>query len=166
MFDSRTLELARKVIRNLEQLEMSIVTAESCTGGLIGGALTAIPGSSGAVFGGFITYANRAKSAFLNVPDELLATHGAVSEPVARAMAKGALRNSDAQASIAITGIAGPDGGTPDKPVGLVHLACATDNLTVHHREFFPDHGRAFIRQQGVQAALQLILDTLALSQE
>ncbi len=166
MFDPRTEELARDVVRTLERLDMTIVTAESCTGGLIGGALTAIPGSSSAVFGGFITYANRAKTTFLDVPDELLATHGAVSEPVARAMAKGALRNSDAQASIAITGIAGPGGGTPDKPVGLVHMACATDTNVMHRKEIFPDHGRAFIRQQGIQAALQLVLDTLTSPQE
>lgn len=136
---------------------LRIATAESCTGGLIAGSLTAIAGSSDVVERGFVTYTNESKSDMLDVPTDLIAAHGAVSEPVARAMAEGALAHSPADVAVAVTGIAGPGGGTPEKPVGLVHLAAARRNgATRHERRVFPGD-RAAVREQTVAAALDLI---------
>ncbi len=125
-----------------------IATAESCTGGLVAGLLTAVPGSSAVVDRGFVTYSNEAKTDLVGVPAALIAAHGAVSEPVARAMAEGALGRSLADAAVAITGIAGPGGGSPDKPVGLVHFALALKGKPTHRIERrFGDPGRAEIRR-------------------
>jgi len=152
-------QLSREVVEALSARGLMIVTAESCTGGLIGGALTAVPGSSAAVHGGFITYANAAKVAMLSVPEQMLADNGAVSEPVARAMAEGARRVSLADVAIAVTGIAGPDGGSAQKPVGLVFISCATpDGTTVVERRF-GDLGRDGVRTATVADALKLVLD-------
>src|SRR3982751_3041231 len=120
-----TSALARSLLDLCRSRKLTIATAESCTGGLVAAALTAIPGSSDVVDRGFVTYSNAAKTEMLGVPADLIATHGAVSEPVARAMAEGALSRSNADVAVAITGIAGPDGGSDAKPVGLVHLAAA-----------------------------------------
>jgi len=138
---------------------LMLATAESCTGGLVAAQLTAIPGSSAVVERGFVTYSNEAKAEMLGVPPELIHTHGAVSEPVARAMAEGALAHSRAHLSVAITGIAGPDGGTAEKPVGLVHLATARLGgpiLTRHH--VFPGD-RDAVRAQAVATALAMLED-------
>ena len=133
MFPTELLMAARLLLAEAEERRLKIVTAESCTGGLIAACLTEIPGSSAVVERGFVTYSNQAKQELLGVPGDLIADMGAVSEPVARAMAEGALRESRAHIAIAVTGVAGPDGGTALKPVGLVHLACARDNHRLRH---------------------------------
>jgi nicotinamide-nucleotide amidase len=136
---------------------LHIVTAESCTGGLIAGLLTEIPGSSDVVERGMVVYSNAAKAAQLGVPPDLIAAHGAVSEPVARAMAEGALAHAEAELSIAVTGVAGPGGGSAEKPVGLVHFASARRGRpTAHAREVFPGD-RSAIRIASVGFALALL---------
>jgi nicotinamide-nucleotide amidase len=138
-----------------------VATAESCTGGLVAGSITDVPGSSLVLDRGFVTYSNAAKSEMLGVPATLISIDGAVSESVARAMAEGALKNSRAQIAIAVTGVAGPGGGSDAKPVGLVHFACATHEKTVHLEQRFGDLGRDSIRSAAVDVALQLVLDAL-----
>ncbi|POR56155.1 nicotinamide-nucleotide amidase [Paraburkholderia eburnea] len=118
--DSVVHQLAIRAGNKLRDARIMLATAESCTGGMVATAVTDISGSSGWFERGFVTYSNQAKTEMIGVPAELIEKHGAVSEPVARAMAEGALRNSRAQVSLAITGIAGPGGGTPEKPVGMV----------------------------------------------
>ncbi|MFX1671289.1 CinA family protein [Paraburkholderia sp. A2WS-5] len=118
--DSVVHQLAIRAGNKLRDARLMLATAESCTGGMVATAITDISGSSGWFERGFVTYSNQAKTEMIGVPAELIEKHGAVSEPVARAMAEGALRNSRAQVSLAITGIAGPGGGTPEKPVGMV----------------------------------------------
>jgi nicotinamide-nucleotide amidase len=137
---------------------LRIVTAESCTGGLVAGALTEIAGSSAVFACGFVTYSNAAKTAMLGVPESLIAEHGAVSEPVARAMAEGALSASGASLTVAITGIAGPGGGSAEKPVGLVHFAVAIaggETRAVERR--FGDIGRSEVRMASVREALEML---------
>ena len=135
-----------------------ITAAESCTGGLVAAALTAVPGSSDVFDRGFVTYSNTAKSEMLGVPYWLIEKHGAVSEEVARAMAGGALTHSSASLAVAVTGIAGPSGGTVDKPVGLVHFAAGRPDGPMHHeRVLFGDLGRAEIRRRSVERALALL---------
>jgi nicotinamide-nucleotide amidase len=135
-----------------------IATAESCTGGLVSATLTAVPGSSDAFDRGFVTYSNAAKSEMLGVPYWLIERHGAVSEDVARAMAGGALTHSNASLAVAVTGIAGPDGGTPEKPVGLVHFAAGRPDGPMHHeRVVFGDLGRAEVRRRAVERVLSLL---------
>ena len=135
-----------------------IATAESCTGGLVAAALTAVPGSSSVFERGFVTYSNAAKSEMLGVPFWLIERHGAVSEDVARAMAGGALNHSRATMAVAVTGIAGPDGGTPEKPVGLVHFAAGRPDGPMHHeRVEFGDVGRAEVRRRSVEQALSML---------
>jgi nicotinamide-nucleotide amidase len=137
---------------------LRIATAESCTGGLVIGCLTEIAGSSDVVERGFVTYANEAKSAMLGVAPDLIQQHGAVSEDVARAMAEGALGRAPADLAVSITGIAGPGGATPTKPVGLVHLAVARRGRpTRHERHVFPGD-RTAIREAAVDRALELLL--------
>ena len=135
-----------------------IATAESCTGGLVAAALTAAPGSSSVFERGFVTYSNAAKSEMLGVPFWLIERHGAVSEDVARAMAGGALTHSRATMAVAVTGIAGPDGGTPEKPVGLVHFAAGRPDGPMHHERMeFGDVGRAEVRRCSVEQALSML---------
>ncbi len=135
-----------------------IATAESCTGGLVAAALTAVPGSSDVFDRGFVTYSNTSKSEMLGVPYWLIEKHGAVSEEVARAMAGGALTHSNASLAVAVTGIAGPSGGTPEKPVGLVHFAAGRPDGPMHHeRVLFGDVGRDEIRRRSVEKALALL---------
>jgi nicotinamide-nucleotide amidase len=135
-----------------------IATAESCTGGLVSATLTAVPGSSDAFDRGFVTYSNAAKSEMLGVPYWLIERHGAVSEDVARAMAGGALTHSNASLAVAVTGIAGPDGGTPEKPVGLVHFAAGRpDGPMNHERVVFGDLGRAEVRRRAVERVLSML---------
>lgn len=162
MFPPHILELATKVLATARAARLHVAIAESCTGGLLAGALTEIPGSSDVVDRGFVVYTNDAKNELLDVRDELLQQHGAVSEEVARAMAQGALLHSWAEVSVAVTGIAGPSGGTPQKPVGLVHVATAREGKETLHRELrFGDIGRDTVRLKSVEAALTLILRQL-----
>ena len=133
----------------------TLATAESCTGGLVCAALTAVPGSSDVVLGGLVTYANAAKVALAGVPEAMLAAHGAVSEPVARAMAEGARRALGATIAVSCTGVAGPGGGSAEKPVGLVHLAAAGPAGTLHRRCLFGGD-RDAVRQATVEEALAL----------
>jgi nicotinamide-nucleotide amidase len=139
---------------------LTLATAESCTGGMIAAALTDVPGSSDVVERGFVTYSNAAKTDLLGVPAELIARHGAVSEPVARAMAEGALAASPADIAVAVTGIAGPGGGTAAKPEGLVHFACARrGGATRHARVEFGAIGRAEVRARSVDQALAMLAE-------
>jgi nicotinamide-nucleotide amidase len=152
---------ADNVVAKLKEKNWMIATAESCTGGLVASAITEIAGASMVLDRGFVTYSNQAKIEMLGVSAGLLASDGAVSVGVARAMAEGALRNSHAKIAVAVTGIAGPGGGSDAKPVGLVHFACATKNKTVHVEERFGDIGREAIRASAVKTALQLVLDCI-----
>ena len=161
MFPDDIEKLARRVVEAAAARGMMVAAAESCTGGLVCGALTGIAGSSTVVERGFVTYSNAAKTDLLGVPTELLDRHGAVSEPVARAMAEGALARSPAQVSVAVTGIAGPGGGSPDKPVGLVHFAAAGPAGLIHAEHRFGDIGREAVRLDSVRVALDLLLDRI-----
>lgn len=164
MISVKLRERAKTINHTLVARGQMIVTAESCTGGLISAALTDVPGSSQAVFGGFITYANGAKTAMIGVPKDLIDQYGAVSEPVARAMAEGALRTAGVDIAIAVTGVAGPGGGSEDKPVGLVHFGCATKAGTEVQERRFGDLGRQGIREATVAAALDMVLGCLGVS--
>ncbi len=158
MYPDSILELAGQVLVSCHKSGLKLALAESCTGGLIAGALSAVPGSSDVLDRAFVTYANEAKTEMLGVPPEMLAAHGAVSEPVARAMAEGAIRPAVIDISVAVTGIAGPGGGSDEKPVGLVHLASARKGAaTLHRRQIFRGD-RESVRLQAVQAALELLL--------
>ena len=158
MFPDDIQILARRVIDAAVARGVMIAAAESCTGGLVSAALTDVAGSSAVVERGFVTYSNAAKSGMLGVPADLIGRHGAVSEPVARAMAEGALIHSGAQVSVAVTGIAGPGGGSPDKPVGLVHFAAAGPSGLIHVERRFGDIGREAVRLASVRVALDLLL--------
>ncbi|MGE6699185.1 CinA family protein [Hyphomonas sp. NPDC076900] len=158
MFPDRLRNLAMLVLDDAERARLKIATAESCTGGLVAALLTEIPGSSSVVERGFVTYSNKAKEEMLGVPGDVLADFGAVSEPVARMMAEGALANSRANIAVSITGVAGPGGGTRMKPVGTVHIACARENRAMLHEMLqLGDIGRDAIRLAAVEAALNLI---------
>ncbi len=151
-------KLAQDVIAALKVNGLTIATAESCTGGLIAGALTSVAGSSDVVYGGFITYANEAKIAMVGVPYGLLRQFGAVSKEVALAMAEGALAAAGTHIAVSVTGIAGPGGGSKEKPVGLVHFAVATGEETRHLKKSFdPNWTRDQIRQASVIEALKLV---------
>jgi nicotinamide-nucleotide amidase len=155
------LDLAKDVLVAAKASGVCITTAESCTGGLVSACLTAIPGASQVVDGGFITYSNEAKTRLLGVPRDAIADHGAVSDVVAAAMAEGALAQTDSDLAVAVTGIAGPDGGTKEKPVGLVYLALAqTDQDAIVKRYVFAGT-RTDIRRATVAAALELLLGRL-----
>ncbi|HEY3919194.1 MAG TPA: CinA family protein [Stellaceae bacterium] len=151
--------LAETVLARCRAKKLTLATAESCTGGLIAGALTDIAGSSDVVERGFVTYSNRAKAEMLGVPAALIEQHGAVSAEVARAMAAGALAHAPVDLAVAVTGIAGPGGGSAEKPVGLVHLAVARRGGAVanEHRIFPGD--RAAIRRATVERALELLAE-------
>jgi len=158
MLDDEVLAAARRVLAACRIRDLKVATAESCTGGLIIAALTEIAGSSDVVERGIVSYSNEAKSEMLGVPRPLILRHGAVSEEVAKAMAEGALDRSTADIAVAVTGIAGPGGGSPDRPVGLVHLACAAKAQVARHAERrFGDVGRAEVRRLTVLAALALL---------
>jgi len=153
---------ARMVLEACRAQKLMLATAESCTGGMIAAALTEIAGSSEVVERGFVTYSNEAKAELLGVPMAMIAVNGAVSEPVARAMAEGAVRNSRAQIAVSVTGIAGPGGGTPTKPVGLVHIACTREGADTIHAAYRFKGGRAVVRAQSVAAALDMVLRQIA----
>ncbi|MEX1147812.1 MAG: CinA family protein [Sphingomonadales bacterium] len=154
MFSDALTEKAQQIV----ELGIVVATAESCTGGLVVACLTEIPGSADVVDRGFVTYTNQAKTDLLGVPEDMLQAHGAVSEQVARAMAEGAIARSRADVSVSITGIAGPGGGSADKPVGLVWFGGATrDGETVSERHLFGDIGRAQVRAASVGVALGIL---------
>ena len=158
MFPSDLIERAAALIARYRAAGLMAATAESCTGGLIAGLLTEIPGSSNVLERGFVVYSNEAKQELLGVPAETLSKHGAVSEETARAMAEGALRASRAEVAVSVTGVAGPDGGTAEKPVGLVHFACARRGApTVAREERFGDIGREAVRLASVKVGLDLL---------
>ncbi|WP_106754145.1 CinA family protein [Pannonibacter carbonis] len=146
------------LVKCMAEAGLKLATAESCTGGLVAGLVTEVPGSSAVLDRGFVTYSNEAKAEMLGVPIALIAEHGAVSRPVAIAMAEGALARSRADIAVAITGIAGPGGGSAAKPVGTVHFACAARGQdTVAEMHQFPDTGRAAIRAEAVRVAVRLV---------
>ena len=154
-------ELARKVIGANRDAGRSVVLAESCTGGLVAGALTEIPGSSAVLDRGFVTYSNEAKMEMLGVPSDIIETFGAVSIACVWAMAQGALANSSADVAVAISGVAGPAGGTTTKPVGTVVFARAVrgnEGEPEGELKRFGDLGRAEIRRQATLCALELLL--------
>ena len=158
MSDDRIRALAEAVLARCREKKLMLATAESCTGGLIAGALTDIAGSSDVVERGFVTYSNRAKTEMLGVTAALLAQHGAVSAEVARAMATGALTHAPVELAVAVTGIAGPGGGSADKPVGLVHLATARRGSKTHNEHHVFPGDRGNIRRATVERALELLL--------
>jgi nicotinamide-nucleotide amidase len=158
MSDAAIEAAALRVLDACRARGLKVATAESCTGGLVAGALTDIAGSSDVVDRGFVTYSNEAKGEMLGVPTSTLTAHGAVSRPTAEAMAAGALARSPTDLTVAVTGIAGPGGGSPDKPVGLVHFAAAARDGRRDHRERrFGDIGRAEVRRESVLVALQML---------
>ncbi len=157
-FDRDALLAVKDTLDQARERGLKIATAESCTGGLVAAALTAVPGASSVFERGFVTYANEAKMELLGVAAETLKAHGAVSEQTAREMAEGALRRSRADLAVSITGIAGPSGGSPEKPVGLVHFACAArDGDTIALMKHFGDIGRANVRWRAMLTALDLL---------
>jgi nicotinamide-nucleotide amidase len=165
MFDEEVLSAARQLLDLCRAKALHITTAESCTGGLVAAALTEIAGSSDVFDRGFVTYSDAAKVQLLGVSVSLIARDGAVSETVARAMAEGALQRSDAELAIAVTGVAGPGGGSVEKPVGLVHFACAAvDHHTRHMERRFGDVGRGEVRRLAVLAGLTLLRDAAKLA--
>ena len=151
---------AAAVLNTCRARGLTVATAESCTGGLVASALTEIAGSSAVVDRGFVTYSNDAKEQMLGVPAETLKKFGAVSRETAEAMARGALQHADVDLVVAITGIAGPGGGSRDKPVGLVHFACAArDGSLAHAEKRFGDIGRSEVRHRSVLQALAMLQD-------
>lgn len=163
MFPDHLINLALLVSDDARQKRLRITTAESCTGGLLAGLFTELAGSSDVFELGYVTYSNRAKQDVLNVPGDMLADFGAVSEAVARSMAEGALEESRANIAVSITGIAGPGGGTPMKPVGTVHIACARENKAILHEHCqFGDIGRSQVRLETLARALTMIQQQIA----
>lgn len=156
LFSDTLTKLAIDVLTECRAKSWKLATDESCTGGLISALLTEIAGSSDVFTHGFVTYANEAK-AELGVNAKLIKTHGAVSEQVVRAMAEAALKAAHADIAVAVTGIAGPSGGSAEKPVGLVHIACAVKDKTSHEKFLF-NGDRSAIRLSAVEAALKMVL--------
>lgn len=163
MFADKIRKLAETVLAEARAKQLKIATAESCTGGLVAGALTEIAGSSDVFERGFVTYSNSAKQECLGVIDDTLDKFGAVSASTAIAMAEGAIANSRADVSVAITGVAGPGGGSAEKPVGLVHFAAARrGQATIFELRRFGDIGRREIRLASVEVALEMLRRQLA----
>lgn len=155
--------LAAAIVDLARARGMRLATAESCTGGLVAAALTAVAGASDIFEGGFVTYSNAMKTTALGVADGLIGEHGAVSEAVARAMAEGAIAADGADLAVAVTGVAGPGGGTAQKPVGLVWFAVAAQGRpTSAHVERYGNIGRAEVRDAATRTALQRLLDALS----
>ena len=158
MLDDDIVAAARQVLEICRSKKLLIATAESCTGGLVAGALTEIAGSSDVFDRGFVTYSNAAKQQMLGVPADVLREHGAVSRQTAEAMARGAIGKSKADIAVAITGIAGPGGGSADKPVGLVQFAAAASGGALAYYEArYGDIGRSVVRQKSVLQALAML---------
>jgi len=162
--EKKLIDIATQVLETCRNHGLKLVTAESCTGGLIAATLTEIPGSSDVLDRGFVTYSNQAKSDMLGVTPQLIQQNGAVSELVARHMAQGALSHSGCDVAIAVTGIAGPDGGSADKPVGTVHIAVAqSSGDTWHEKCNFGDVSRNIIRQKTVLRSLALTKEMVSI---
>lgn len=161
MFPEEIDDLARRVVARAVERGLMIATAESCTGGLVAGALTGVAGSSSAVDRGFVTYSDAAKARMLDVSASTLADHGAVSRATALEMARGAVGQSSAQVSVAVTGVAGPGGGSEEKPVGLVHFAAQGPEGVVHVERRFGDIGREAVRLASVKQALEMLMERL-----
>jgi len=162
MIDKETREAALRAFEHCRKRGFTLATAESCTGGLVAAAITDIPGSSDVFDRGFVTYSNEAKKKLLGVSDDLLSQYGAVSKETAKAMALGALNAAQTSIAVSITGIAGPGGGSAEKPVGLVHIACASREGVFHTRECrFGNLGRDEVRRRSVIAALALVEELL-----
>lgn len=158
-FPDEILTLSQTIITDFTAKGLMVSTAESCTGGLIAGALTEIPGSSAVVDRGFVTYTNSAKREMLGVQEETLAQFGAVSKETALQMVHGALFRSHADLAVAVTGVAGPGGGSAEKPVGLVHLAArARNGALIHHEMRYGDIGRDKVRLATVKTALEMLI--------
>jgi nicotinamide-nucleotide amidase len=158
MFSSDLIDLAASILIKARKAGLKIATAESCTGGLVSACLTEIPGSSDVVERGFIVYSNEAKTDLLGVPAEMIEAHGAVSSDVARALVEGAIATSRAQLAVSITGIAGPGGGTPEKPVGRVYFgSMRAGSKALVERHDFGDIGRETVRLASVKVALRLL---------
>ena len=162
MFPADIEPLAKTITDRASDQGLMLATAESCTAGLLVAALTTVSGSAKAVDRGFVTYSNEAKAQMLGVDAKLIDLHGAVSRAVAEAMAKGALETSGAGHAASVTGIAGPTGGTAEKPVGLVHFAVAhQDGRLIHREERFGDIGRDAVRLESVRTALRMMAEAL-----
>jgi nicotinamide-nucleotide amidase len=158
VIDAALRAAAKRVVAAFRARGLTIATAESCTGGLVAAALTEIAGSSDVIDRGFVTYSNAAKEAMLGVPAAMLTHHGAVSGETAAAMAAGALKNSQADVAVAITGIAGPSGGSKQKPVGLVYFAAASrDGRHIARTRRYGKIGRRRVRERSVAEALELL---------
>ena len=155
------IRLADAVVARARSRGVMLATAESCTGGLVAAALTSVAGSSAVLEQGAVTYSNAAKTRMLDVPSDLIAAHGAVSQPVAEAMAAGARARAGVDLAVSITGIAGPGGGSADKPVGMVHFGLATAGGIRHLERRFADGGREAIRMAATEQALKLLLGGL-----
>jgi len=162
MFPQAIDAAARALIDEARAAGLTLTTAESCTGGLVAAAICAISGASDVFDRGVVTYSNAAKAAMIGVPDALLEAHGAVSEPVARAMAEGALAASGADVAVAVTGIAGPGGGSAAKPVGTVHFAAAKAGITLHRHELFAGRSRGEVQLAATATALELLRTLVA----
>lgn len=158
MVGEDAFERAAEVIEICRNAGLMVATVESCTGGLVSATITAVSGSSDVLDRGFVTYSNEAKNELVGVPMALIETHGAVSAEVARAMAEGGVKNSNAQIAVSLTGVAGPGGGTETKPVGLVHFACAREgqDTVLYHEVFSGD--RNAVRESSVLQAFSLII--------
>jgi nicotinamide-nucleotide amidase len=162
MIDDDIVEAARRLLDICKRKNLLVATAESCTAGLVAGTLTEVPGTSSTLDRGFITYSNEAKHEMLGVPQDTLRLFGAVSRETAEAMARGVLGHSRVHLAVSVTGVAGPDGGSAEKPVGLVHFAAATrSGKLIHAEKRFGDIGRAEVRKHSVLQAF-LMLHTLA----
>jgi len=160
MLDQDIVAAAGRLLDICVRKKLMIATAESCTGGLVAGTLTELPGTSGMLDRGFITYSNRAKQDMLAVPEDIIRTFGAVSRETAEAMAQGALSHSSVDLAVSVTGIAGPTGDEGGKPVGLVHFAAASKSgLLIHNEKQFGNPGRSEIRKRAVLQAFVMLHD-------
>jgi nicotinamide-nucleotide amidase len=160
MLDDDIIEAARRLLDICKRKNLTLATAESCTAGLVAGTLAEVPGISSMLDRGFITYSNDAKQEMLGVSADTLKQYGAVSRETAEEMARGALAHAPVDLAVSVTGIAGPDGGTPEKPVGLVHFAAAgRSGQLIHAEKRFGNIGRANVRQQSVLQAFRMLHD-------
>ena len=162
MFTPDLMTLAEAVVARAQARGMTLATAESCTGGLVAALITSVAGSSAVLEQGAVTYSNAAKTRMLDVPAALIEAHGAVSQPVAEAMATGARARAGVGLAVSITGVAGPGGGSAEKPVGLVHFGLATADGVRHLERRFGEGDRQAIRLAVTEQALRLLLDGLA----
>lgn len=160
MLDQDIVEAAIRLLDICKRKNLTVATAESCTAGLVAGTLTEIPGVSSMLDRGFITYSNQAKQDMLGVSAETLRLHGAVSRETAEQMARGAIAHAPVDLAVSVTGIAGPDGGTEEKPVGLVHFSAASrSGRLIHVERRFGDVGRAEVRKRSVLQAFRMLHD-------